>query len=590
MGKNIQYFQRKYFKLTKKASNGFKPKILGKYKNNWNTKRKSKTNTKRNSNNEFDDYINELSNLVRSIVINENNDKETSKTFEITTFENNIQNHLNFENTNENEFDDYSNELYNLARSIVINENNDKETSKTYEKLENSKKNLNGEITTFENNIQNCFNLENTNENDYSINELERLIRSIILDQNKIFEKENDINIEDDGNLKENLNGNESLKSDNINELLSLIESVVFVSKYQNKIPDREGNIIPLQQKYIQADILNEIKDQKISELERSAPLNKNKFERYPKKSQKENKPLDFFEEKSELSAQQASFQNQLKLTDKKLQNQMMLITHNVFGQFDKITDSFIKTAKFHSPEIPDVIKINENNKLITMLNEFLLYLNAYFKVDFPKSKNKRELEENLTQNLKEILGLFQILKKELEKKGDFSLKQEIDHFEKIIRRQVGLENILSLKKLKKLNKENDISEQELNQSLSDFMGNFINGIAIEENLRASIENSDESKIWRKINDLKMGVAMKLKNVDYSFKVKDVLPFFLELINKKLLNDYYDFMISLIGRIDLSDFRDYSNGVMQSNGNREEILVLFCEWVDDIHKEKNFLL
>jgi len=372
-----------------------------------------------------------------------------------------------------------------------------------------------------------------------------------------------------------------------IDEIHSLLK-LIFQEKDENSILKTNTNL--------NSNAWNHYKPKESNNENSDFRQNKNSEKKNHKTNNVVNKRkriFDFNDENSEnyQNLNQEYSQKQLTLKDKELQNKILLISYNIFQQFDKIIDSFIKTAKLSSaPDVPQLVKLNENNKLILLLNGFKFLLNSYFKVDFPKSKYKKELISKLCQILNEVSTMFQNLMKEFKKNENLNLQQEMEYFDKIVKRKEDLEEIFSLKNLTDLDENHQITEEELNEKLSDFVGNFITGISLQENLIATINNSNEKTIEKQITEWKSRISQKLETFNYFFKVEEILPFFLEIMKKKKLHEYQDFLISLIGRIDANDYKKFLENLKISSKGSEEINLLFCDWIEEILNERQFLL
>lgn len=295
--------------------------------------------------------------------------------------------------------------------------------------------------------------------------------------------------------------------------------------------------------------------------------------------SWRENKEnLENFSTKPEMCCQ--------TLIDKNLQNQIFFQTQSFYIFFERLVDGFRKTMTTYKMDLSEAFKMNEHNKLITLLNQFLLYVNS-FKIDLKKSPYKIELERNLEKIQNEILSnFFSHLKENSSFEPDSVLRGEIIFLEQILKHQVDLKDIKSLKKPKNALKET--SNLELNKSLCNFMGNTIQGVFMVDKLRSDINTSDEEKNTQNLEKLKKKIDDKIKNLDYRFKVEEIFPLFLEIVENDSFQEYCEVLANYCRKIDDSDFKDFKNRInVEKNDSLEE---LFCEFVDKNLQEKLYLL
>lgn len=296
--------------------------------------------------------------------------------------------------------------------------------------------------------------------------------------------------------------------------------------------------------------------------------------------SWRENKEnLENFSAKPEMCCQTL-------LIDKNLQNQIFFQTQSFYIFFERLVDGFRKTMTTYEMDLSDVFKMNEHNKLITLLNQFLLYVNS-FKIDLKKSPYKVELERNLEKIQNEILSKFlSQLKENSSFDQDSVLRGEITFLEQILKHQVNLKDIKSLKKPKKALKETN--NLEINKSLCNFMGNTIQGVFMVDKLRSDINTSDEEKNTQNLEKLKKKIDDKIKNLDYRFKVEEIFTLFLEIVENDSFQEHCEILANYCRKIDDSDFKEFKNRInLEKKDSLEE---LFCEFVDKNLQEKLYLL
>lgn len=277
----------------------------------------------------------------------------------------------------------------------------------------------------------------------------------------------------------------------------------------------------------------------------------------------------------------------QLKQLDRNLQNQMLYHSYSINQFFGRVIDCFRRSFTINGLEVPSVCKTNEKNALITMLNQFMLYIRS-FKVDLRSSVFRKELEKNVVQNLKEISAKFQKFKNLFPVEEREKISEEIAYMDKILQQKADFNNIMKLKPQEEIFMET--TDSHIQEALSDFMGNMIQGIDLVEKVRSSFENSKDEAPGQKLKKLKLEVDEKLQNPSRLFKANEIFPFFADLVNFGLLKKNYKIIVNLVAKMDQEDFKNYSEEIEKSTADPEDIRVLFCEVIEEINNKKMFLL
>ena len=301
----------------------------------------------------------------------------------------------------------------------------------------------------------------------------------------------------------------------------------------------------------------------------------------------KSNRPIPQFQETENIPTHQDQKSFQLKQLDRNLQNQMLYHSYSINQFFGRVIDCFRKSFTINDLDVPLVCKTNEINALITMLNQFMLYIRA-FKVDLKNSPFKKELEKNVTQNLKEISKKFHQFKNLFPPEERDRISEEIEYMDKILKQKADFNDIMKLKQQEEIFMET--TDSSIQEGLSDFVGNMIHGINLVEKVRSSFENSKDETPMQILNKLKLEVDEKLQNPCRLFKANEIFPFFADLQNLGLLKKHYKIIVNLVRRMDQEDFKSYYQEIEKSITDPDDIHVFFCEFIEEIISKKMFLL
>ena len=277
----------------------------------------------------------------------------------------------------------------------------------------------------------------------------------------------------------------------------------------------------------------------------------------------------------------------QSKQIDRNLQNQMLYHSYSINQFFGQVIDCFRRSFTINDLDVPLVCKTNEKNALITMLNQFMLYIRA-FKVDLKNCQFKKELEKNVIQNLKEISAKFHKFKNIFPAEERERICEEIEYMDKILKQKADFNDMLKLKQQEEIFIEN--TDSSIQKGLSDFVGNMIHGINVVEKLRSSFENSKDETPMQILNKLKLEIDEKLQNPCRLFKANEIFPFFADLLNHGLLKKNFKIIVNLVGKMDQEDFKNYYEEIEKSITDPDDIRVFFCEFIEEINNKKMFLL